>query len=213
MTTKALADLDRATIALGKELFSVKASLDVYALIGLNATHIHTGERFFGQIQNLCLLHVTLGLTKIFEREKPPYELCSISGLYKLAIKVPIQNSSALHPFLKGKGIETSGNWVRDLTAVLTKQRKVFKRHLRRVTLARNTSIAHLQRNVSPQSLPSIAAFRELLSFGVAFHKFINAALLSVGAHPILADRKVADSLAQLLQKSGLETLVRDFPD
>ncbi len=64
------AALDRANILLGKELFVVKASLDLYGLIGLNASRISIGKTALGHVQNLSLMHVALGLAEVFDRQK-----------------------------------------------------------------------------------------------------------------------------------------------
>jgi hypothetical protein len=186
--------------------------LDIYGLIGLNAAHIITGNRFLGHTQRLSVLHVALGLAKIFERERE-HELCSISGIYRLATQVPIQDIAALRPFTSAYGVDASGDWARDVAAIFIKQRSVLNRHLRKVYRARNTRIAHLQRDAPTRNLPSIAGFEELLAFGVAFHTFINAAFFNASAHPILEDRKVASSLTQMLRQAGLENVARDFPE
>ena len=104
------AALDRANILLGKELFVVKASLDLYGLIGLNASRISIGKTALGHVQNLSLMHVALGLAKVFDRQKqghPP--LASISGVYALALHVPIENASALPGYTRKFGVESTG--------------------------------------------------------------------------------------------------------
>jgi len=204
--------LDRANVELAKELFAIKSSLDIYGLVGLNADRIQSGKTFFGHIQHLSLLHVALGLAKVFERPKE-HQLCSISGIYCLATQIPIQDVSALRSFASAYGVEPTGDWVRDVSAVLTTQRPMLRKHLRKVYRARNTRIAHLQQDAPRRDLPSIAAFEELLAFAVAFHAFINEGFLAASPHPILRDRQVANSFTRLLGATGLENVVRDFPD
>ena len=82
-----------------------------------------------------------------------------------------------------------------------------------RVTKARDTRIAHLQFLAKPidNTLPSIAAFEELLDFAVGFHVFINGAFLQTNAHPILSDKYVATSLRAVLKLVGVDTVVTDF--
>lgn len=206
--------LDRANILLGKELFVVKASLDLYGLIGLNASRISVGKTALGHVQNLSLMHVALGLAKIFERQKqgkPP--LASISGVYALALHVPIKNASALSVYTRTFGVESTGNWVRDCETINATLHPILKPHLRKVFRARHTRIAHLQKNAHAIDLPSIEAFQELLGIGVAFNAFISEAFVVASPHPILADRKVALNFAQLLQASGLENVIVKFPD
>jgi hypothetical protein len=206
------AALDRANVELAKELFAIKASLDVYALVGLNADRIQSGKTFFGHIQHVSLLHVALGLAKVFERPKE-HHLCSISGIYCLALLVPLDDPSALRAFVSVYGVEPTAEWAVDLAAVFRSQRPMLRKHLRKVYRARNTRIAHLQQDAPRRDLPSIAAMEELLALAVAFHDVINDAFLATGSHPILRDRKIADSLTRLLGATGLQDVVRDFPD
>lgn len=62
--------LDEANIELGKELWAIKSSLDIYRLIGLNAKTIkgciNCGGTFLFFIQQLSLAAVALGLAKVF---------------------------------------------------------------------------------------------------------------------------------------------------
>ena len=202
--------LDRANIELAKELLSVKSSLDVYKLIGLNASRIGRGQTFFGHVQRLSHLYVALGLAKIYEREKR-HELCSVPGIYRLAKHVAIQSPSAAMTFAREYGVESCGKWVQDVDHVLSKQQPLLGKHLQVVDKVRNTRIAHLQQDAPVGNLPSIAAFEELLAFAVAFHSFVNEAFLSTGSHPILHDGTMSGSLSTVLKDVGVSNVVRDL--
>ncbi len=77
----------------------------------------------------------------------------------------------------------------------------------------RNTLLAHIEQDASVSTLPSIAAFEELLAFAVEFHSFVNEAFLSVHSHPILDDRQIESSLLGLLKKTGVSDPVSQFQD
>jgi len=203
--------LDSANIELAKELMSVKSSLDVYTIIWLNGSRIRRGEAFFGHVQRLNLLYVALGLAKIFEREKR-HELCSVHGIYRLAKEVPIQDPSAAKTFAARYGVESCGELIRDVDEVFAKQRPIHRKYLRVVDKVRNTRIAHLQQGAPVSSLPSIAAFEDLLAFAVAFHSFVNEAFLNRVSHLILQDGTMSTSLSTVLREIGVTDVIQDFP-
>jgi hypothetical protein len=159
---------------------------------------------------------VALGLAKVFEREKEgtSYELCSVSGVYRLARNEQLQDMAAAQAFVSQYGITASEDWLRDVDQVFADQKPRIRLHMRVINRARNTWLAHLQQNAPTGGLlPSIAAFEELLAFAFEFHAFVNAAFLDVMAHPILHDRQIASSLLNLLKKIGVSEPRVEFED
>jgi hypothetical protein len=203
--------LDRANIALGHELLAVKSSLDVYRIIGLNASRIVLGTAFFGHLQGLHHDSVALGLAKVYEREKN-YELCSVSGVHRLAKEATILRPESVATFTRAYGVEPSGDWVHDVDAVFAKQRPIVGEHLQAVNRARDTRIAHLQQNAPTGDMPSYAAFEALLTFAVAFRSFVSDCFLGTHGHPVLSDRGVAHGLVAVLEATGVTDVVQDFP-
>jgi hypothetical protein len=205
--------LDKANIELGKELWAIKSSLDIYTLIGLNVEAITTGTTFLGFVQGQSLHAGALGLAKVFEREKS-YELCSVGGVYRLAKSAQIQDMAAAQTYVSQYGITASEDWSRDVDQVFAKQEPLIRRYMRVIKGVRDTRLAHLQQHAPMSvSLPSIAAFDELLAFAFEFHVFVNRAFLHVVAHPILEDRRIATSLLTLLKKTGVSEPVEKFED
>ena len=204
--------LDRANIELGKELLSVKFSLDTYRIIGLNASRIGKSQAFFGHVQRLNHFYVALGLAKIYEREEQ-HELCSVSGVYRLAKNAKVDNPLAAATFARAYGAEPSHDWVKDIDHVFARQRPVIAKHLKVVNAVRNTRIAHLQQDPPTRDLPSIAAFEELLAFAGAFHAFVNATFLQTNSHPILNDGTMSASVTTLLRSMGVSDVAQDFDD
>jgi hypothetical protein len=156
------ARLDKANIQLGKELLSIKSSLAIYTVIGLNAKIIKCGKNFFGFIQNQSLGAAALGLAKVFEREETDnettvHELCSIRGVYRLAKGVKIHDLAAVRAFAQKYGISVSDDWSRDVEEVLTAQRPRIKSSMKMIDRIRNTRLAHVQQNAPVGNLPSIA--------------------------------------------------------
>jgi hypothetical protein len=208
------ARLYQATDALGQELLFIKSSLDTYRVIGLNASKIVSGKMLFGHLQRLSLLNVALGLAKVFEREEEGgYELCSVSGVLRVAKSVAIDEVAAVHAFASRYGVRQRDEWIVEIDEVFTKQRPMIARHMRLVRKARNTRIAHLQQAAPIDNLPSVAAFEELLTFAVRFHAFVNRAFLQTTAHPILSDKRVSNSLAKVLKLSGVIEVAEDFSE
>ena len=206
--------LDKANIKLGKELMVVKSSLDTYRVIGLNASRITRGKVFFGHAQGLSLVHVALGLAKVFEREREERpKLCSISGIYRLAKEVEIRAPAVANTFARKYGVQACGNWIQDVQVVFANQEPVFRRHLGEVYRVRHTRIAHLQQDAPSGNLPSIDAFEKLLAFAVDFRFFVNDAFLDTSSHPILQDGTLCASLTAVLKDTGVSDVVSDFQD
>lgn len=206
--------LDETNIQLGKELWLIHSSLAVYRVIGLNASAIPRAKGFFGFVQNESLSAVALGLGKVFEREQPGgHELCSVGGVYRLAQAVQIQNSTAAEAFAKRHGVTPSTDWVHDVGEVFSRQRPRVSEHMSAIDRVRNTRLAHIQQMAPDATLPSIAAFEELLAFAFDFHSFVNEAFLNAHAHPTLADKQVEGSLLQVLKMIGVSDPRSQFAD
>lgn len=204
--------LDEANIQLGKELFEIKCSLDIYILIGLNANEINSkpGKRFFGFVQQQSLAAVVIGLAKVFEREDK-YELCSVTGVYKLAKQVDIQNISAVQDFIGEHGITASEEWVHDVDRVFSAKRPWIKNGISVINRVRNTRFAHIQQDAVKGPLPSIETFEGLLGFAHAFHAFVNKGFLNTTSHPTLDDQKMQFSLLRLFKEIGMSDPVSQF--
>jgi hypothetical protein len=211
--------LYQANNQFGTELLGIQSSLGIYTVIGLNTKAIKSGQAFLGFVQKQSLGAVVLGLTKVFEREKeddgknPQYPLCSVSGVYRLVKKVQPQDMTAVQAFINKYSITASEDWISDVGQVLSAQQSWIRQHMRAINRVRNTKLAHSQQDTPTRTLPSIAAFQELLAFAFEFHVFVNEAFFNAQAYPILDDRHVAGSLLNLLRHAGMSGLVSKFED
>ncbi len=206
--------LDETNIQLGKELWLIHSSLAVYRVIGLNAGAIPRAGGFFGFVQNQSLSAIALGLGKVFEREQPGgYELCSVGGVYRLAKVTQIQDNAVAAAFVRRYEVTPSADWVRDVDQVFSRQRPRILDHMRVIDRVRNTRLAHIQQLAPDGTLPSPAAFGELLAFAFDFHSFVNEAFLSVYPHPTLNDKQVESSLLHVLKMIGVTDPRSQFSD
>lgn len=206
--------LDETNIQLGKELWLIHSSLAVYRVIGLNAGAIPRANGFFAFAQNQSLSAVALGLGKVFEREHPDgYELCSVGGVYRLAKAAQIQCNAAAAVFVRRYQVIPSSDWVCDVDQVFSRQRPRILEHMQVIDRVRNTRLAHIQQMAPGGTLPSIAAFEELLAFAFDFHSFVNEAFLSVHPHPTLNDKQVESSLLHVLKMIGVTDPRAQFSD
>ena len=206
--------LDETNVQLGKELWLIHSSRPVYRVIGLNAEAIPRAKRFSGSIQNLSLSAVALGLAKVFEREQPSgYKLCSLRGVFRLAKAVQIEDGGAAEAFVRRYGVAPSADWDHDVDQVFTLQRPRIKKHMAVIDRVRNTRLAHTQQMAPETSLPSIAAFEELLTFAFDFHSFVNEAFLNIHPHPTLTDKQVEGSLLRVLEMVGVTDPQSQFTD
>jgi hypothetical protein len=163
-------------------------------------------------VQKQSLGTVVLGLAKVFEKEGD-YPLCSVRGVYQLVKQEKPLDIAAVRAFVKKYGITPSNDWLGDVDQVLSAQQPWIRKHMRAINRVRNTKLAHSQQDTPTRTLPSIAAFQELLAFAFEFHAFVNAAFFNAQAHPILDDRQIAGSLLNLLRHAGMSGLVSKFED
>lgn len=84
---------------------------------------------------------------------------------------------------------------------------------MRAIDRVRNTRLAHIQQMAPDGTLPSIAAFEELLAFAFDFHLFVNEAFLSVHPHPTLNDEQVENRLLHVLKMIGVIDPRSQFSD
>jgi hypothetical protein len=205
-TTDSQRRLDAANVRLSQELWLIHSSLAVYRVIGLNAGAIKKAGAFFGFVQNQSLGAVALGFGKVFEREREGrFELCSVSGVLRLAKAVQIENPRAAVAFSKKYETIPSSDWVHDVDQVFARQRPAIHSLMQAIDRVRDTRLAHLQQRApEPASLPSIAAFEHLLAFAFDFHSFINEAFLNTHSHPTPNDKQVESSLLRVLEMAGV---------
>lgn len=207
--------LDNANIRLYQELALIKASLDIYKLIGLNASLINANPKiksYFGTVSNQSLSTIVLGLEKIFERESTDdMRLCSVRGILRLAKESGHPNVSS-NSFATKYGVNPTANWVDDIDSVLAKQRPVFRKHLAATSKYRNERLAHSAQVVSDNyQLPSITAFEQLLEFVDDFRTFINSEFLGVASGAILDYNVTCVSFLNLLRELGIREPISDF--
>ncbi len=204
--------LDDANIQLSKELWLIKSSLDVYRVIGLNAKSLNYGRSFLAFVQKLSLDAVALGLARVFEKAET-HELCSVTGVYRLAKQAQIQDIAAARAFVTKYGITATQDWIQDVDRVFSVQRDRIHDHMQAIDRVRNTRLAHIQQEAPDGTLPSIAAFEYLLAFAFDFHSFVNEAFLNVVSHEILDDKQIESSLLSLLKKTGISDPLSQFKD
>ena len=81
--------IDRKNINLAKLVYGLRQELEIYCLISTKADSINkrgTGKKFFGYLQKLSIVSITLSICKIYENQKG-YELNSINGVFQNLIK------------------------------------------------------------------------------------------------------------------------------
>jgi len=209
-----LKDLDESNIELSKTLFAIRSALTVYGVVGLNASKIEVGNRFFGFVQGQQVDLIAVGFSKIFEKERK-YRLNSIQSILQFVEKNNINptNSRAVSDYLARWNVEKRKSWALDLRVLLDNQYKKHKKNILRIKEVRDTQIAHSQAGTPKKDLPSIAVFEELLKIACEFHDFVNSAFLNTSSRPILTDTQVQISLVKLFREIGLSDVITTFPD
>jgi hypothetical protein len=203
-------DLYQATVRLGQELHTAKSALTVYTIIGRNAKAIldtNVAVDFFGLVQNQSLAAATLGVCKVFERqdeEPDSYQLCSVSGVRRLAAAVGPQDRERGRWFSERYGAGRAPEWIDEFDQVRANRGGWVGCRIRKMITVRDTWLAHAQLNAPKPVTPGVQVFDELLAFGVDVHRVINEVFLDTGPHPIMQDGRIAFSVLTLLERLGI---------
>jgi hypothetical protein len=123
-----------------------------------------------------------------------------VGGVYRLAKAAQIQDNAAAAAFVRRYEVTPSADWIRDVDQVFSRQQPRILDHMRVIDRVRNTRLAHIEQMAPDGTLPSIAAFEELLAFAFEFHSFVDEAFLSTHPHPTLNDKQVESSLLHVLK-------------
>ena len=208
--------LDQKNIELAKMLFSLKQSIDIEKLLGLNADSINSvgiGKKFFVHIQMVLIESCVINICKIFEQGKN-HPLNSIPAILSF---IKTNNIDPKHPDFINEFIIKYGNknkGSKHIEILKTICINFYSKHqvsFARYDYARDKVIAHSEHQAQRNSLPSHAIMKDLLRFGSEFYYMINKAFLNIGPHPIHSDKQAFSSLYKLLEKSGYKNIKKDF--
>lgn len=222
--TPELNKLDEKLTELSKTLFGIKANLDLYKTISLNATEINAigrGKKFFAHVQKVCQDSYVLGICKAFEKEKK-YELNSLPSILKTAKYCKPQNEQPLTDFINehrdllGQRKKDCGNpSIADIEKIYKEFHQKYLIKDDRLKKVRDKIIAHseyMEDVVRPKDIQSYHLLEEFLVFAIDIYSAINRAYVSV-PHPLKNDRSVVSSMCGVLQKLGVSSVKTKFDD
>lgn len=209
-----LRKLDDANIELSKSLWVIRSCVTVYSIIGLNASKIPKGKRFFGFVQQQQIDLIAVAFSRVFEQEKG-FRLNSIPSIFRFIEENKIDpiNPRPVSDYLAKWQVEKEKSWIGDVQTLLDSRYQKHKQEILRIKEARDTQIAHSQAGAPRKALPSVAVFEALLNLAFEFHDFVNSAFVNTSSHPILTDTQVQTSLVNLLREIGVSDVTTEFQD
>lgn len=208
-----LESIDQRNIELGKMLFSLRQSIDLDRILGLNADSINNGgigKKFFVHIQMLLIESIAINICKIFEPAKK-HDLNSIPAILKF-IKLNRVTSRCSKPIdefiLKHKRSNTNkGSDVEMLEDICLNFYTKHKISFDKYDYARNKIFAHAEFQAQKKFLPSHQGMEEILEFGTDFYCMINKAFIDAEPHPIYTDKQASSSLCRLFERIGFKDI------
>jgi len=210
--------LDERNIELSKILYTLKQSIDLEKILGLNADTINKqgcGKRFFAHIQMITIEVCVMYIWKIFEKEKREYSLNSIPAIISFIKenKVQPKGDGAITEFISkyGPHIKNKNGYITILENIYEDFYEKHKISFERYGYARNKVFAHAEYKAQVNSLPSHTVMKELLLFGVDFYYMICRAYINVGPHPIHEDKQILKSASGLLKMLGIKDVKTEF--
>jgi len=209
--------IDEKNIELAKTLFCLRQDMDVYCLIGVNASKIEAnaiGTLFFGHVQKRMIECIVLAICKLYEDEKRN-ELNSIQGvLNSLSRRTPrptIEKSSVQDFVRQQGGPCKETDLLKALQATFDQFRNKFSDELNRFKTARDKVIAHSEYQVIIDGLPSFDTMERLFYFGADFYAVVSSSFVGCGPDDIRNRREVKSNFRKLLAKIGVTDIETDM--
>jgi hypothetical protein len=215
--------LDDKLIELSKNLFEIKANLDLYKILRINAPEIGAigrGKYFFAHMRKLCLDSYILGICKVFEIEKDR-ELNSLPSILKTVKHYKPQNERPLldfineHRDLLGEQKEITEN---NLLADVGKIYDMFCRKYfvdDKIKKVRDKVVAHseyMEDVMRPKDIQSYDLLEKFLFFAIDIYSAIHRAY-GIVPHPLKNDKSVVSSMCGVLEKLGVNNIKIKFED
>ena len=214
--TSEISELEKANKLLAGELVKIKASLDIFKIIGLNSAIINSsviaGKEFLAFAQTFSFDAILFRLHNVFEQQGGKYQRCSIHGVFSLAKKHPVRYSIYENDFVSKYGNTPSGDWKHDVRGVVSRQIKIMEKTLEQINNLRNQRLGHLELvDIGKLYHIHYDALEKLLNFASDFCLFIHGNLLGLILPPVSEHSACENSLVGLLKYIGVSNPVRHF--
>lgn len=202
--------IDEKNIGLAKLLYGLRQDLDIYCLISVNADAINqrsVGNSFFGHLQQLAIVSITLSICKIYEKERG-YELNSIPGVITyLRKEAPTAlDATKLNGFIEEYDAPANvASPISALQLTIDRFRHRYRGDLESFKTFRDKKAAHSEYAINIDALPSYNVMEKLFFFGADFYNLVSAAFVGVSPCDLRTNRPVKIGLKGLLQELGLE--------
>jgi hypothetical protein len=212
--------LDERNIELVKELYTLKHTLDVHKLIGINIdaiTNHCAGKLYFQHVMALALDRYTIGICKVYEYEKR-YPLNSIPGILKHieAEQIPAKDNGPISAFVgyyTGKQSAELSD-MDEVNAIYGRFVESNQEYLSAFLDFRDKRVAHSEAGWQPpDGLPSHSAMEALLMFAIDFYSMIHEAFIGGGPVRQKEDKRIYASLYGVLEKLCHSDLKKDFAE
>lgn len=207
--------IDEKNIGLVKLLYGLRQDLDIYCLISVNADVINQRGvgTFFGHLQQLAIVSITLSICKIYEEERG-YELNSIPGVISYLRKeapTPL-DATKLNSFIERyDGPSNADSPISTLHLTINRFRDRYRVDLERFKTFRDKKVAHSEYAVNMDTLPSYDVMEKLFCFGADFYDLVSAEFVGAGPCDLRTNRPVKIGLERLLHELGLEHVKTDM--
>ena len=206
-----------AHVLFAKELYTVRSSLDIVRVVGLNTHRLSgPGAEFVRFASLLSQRTIITGIESLFERKNDGAGLCSVRGLLTLTQNMDLRYFEAARRFANKYDVAATADCRADIEKVLEKQRSLVAACTTLTSKVRNQRVAHLAQlngHEPPHMLPGVDACERVSEFAYDFSTFILTGFLNGAAGADMPDR-VGKSLYGLLKKSfDINDARCDFPE
>ncbi|RYD19405.1 MAG: hypothetical protein EOP88_19115 [Verrucomicrobiaceae bacterium] len=204
--------LDATNVGLLRMAYNLRQSLDLYRLVGLNATDLNErSPQLWAHIQILCHESIAVIICKMFEN-RSRNDLNSIPCIIALINPDCSDHQKFLIQQFAEK-FEVSGKWT-DAREFLRQAFDVFRdRHLETLNNLRkfrDKFVAHSEFGAEIESLASQDEFETLFDFAADFYRLVSDTLLNIG--PALIGGPVGVQMFDLLKSIEVPDPKFKFP-
>ena len=201
--------LDEKTKNLAVTIYNLRQDLDLHRVIGLNSAKMKEAglsKAFFGRVQQLALFSIAINIPKIYEKKNSRYELSSIPSILENLPQIQLE----LNHIQDYKEFEENVDMTLGSDISVDGLKRVFhefcdqhKKSIDRLKTYRDKVGAHMEFDVSIDTLPSHTEFEALWKFANSFYQLIHKCYNNIGPAPMGAQTAVG--LMKVLKALGID--------
>jgi hypothetical protein len=201
---------------LADTLWALRQALDIYWLVWRNWGEIEqldSGKDFLSNVTYLSQRAIILDMCSVYEKEKKPYELCSIDGIIRSIFSTApaILDFETIREFIqRHDGPLNVSCPLCAIESTFKEFRSRYEKELLGFKTARDKLIAHSEFRAEKKPVASFDVMERMFNFGADFYSMVTVAFLGRSGVDLKSDRPARADLKRMLRQMGVQELIFD---